>query len=360
MVSDTAPSTRPEPTRAMSKDSSPETLPPTSSVHIPQNSWTDQPPTQSGHTRSRKTKCDGLKPVCTNCIKREFAPGPAYQHLLPETEKYKLANGICLYDIQPKRRGPDRTPGARVRKKARDEPTGQETVPRRRRRNLNDASSGALVESESQHLSSSGHSRPDPTPLSLLVDAANQQQIADAANEGTPIQAPYPPSLPQSSRDDLSSWLTSSSQAPLSSRDSAPALDTSLSSGSSDFVKRHPTHAVPENPARLSSAEDRTTSYGLWDSSAPNPGPIQTDIPHIARSSNPPQPSAASSGSLNFDTEPRISRHRTGSWTQPTSSHFTDSEGYYYDHPRHAEPVSSSEIDNQSYEYLPSAGAFIQ
>ncbi|KAK0487403.1 hypothetical protein IW261DRAFT_1447708 [Armillaria novae-zelandiae] len=68
----------------------------------------DQPPTTQGkprarvyvaciQCRSRKIRCDGAKPVCHNCGRR--------------------TNGSneCTYDPVPKRRGPDKTPGARQR-----------------------------------------------------------------------------------------------------------------------------------------------------------------------------------------------------------------------------------------------------
>ncbi len=48
-------------------------------------------------SRTRKTRCDGAKPVCYNCQKRP-----------PEV-------GECSYEGQPKRRGQDKQPGTRVR-----------------------------------------------------------------------------------------------------------------------------------------------------------------------------------------------------------------------------------------------------
>ncbi|KAG8847229.1 hypothetical protein FRB91_011977 [Serendipita sp. 411] len=369
IASRTTSSTAPEHSVTTNIDLSQEPMLSPSNTHLPASSWTDQPPTQSGQMRSRvfvacqtcrsrKTKCDGLKPVCTNCIKREFAPGPAFQHLLPENEKYKLANGVCLYDQLPKRRGPDRTPGARVRKKTRDEAHEEEKIPRRRRRNLNEDSSNVPVDAGTQHLGPSAPSRPDPTPLTLLVDVANQQQPADTAPDGTPTQSTYPPSLPySSSRDDLSSWLSGGSQPPPPSLHSGRTVDTS--SGSSDSVRRALPRSAPENPDRLSLTGDHAASYQGWEIS-PNPRPPHRDVPHLSRSSIHPQ-SVASSASLNFETEPRISRRRLGSSSQPTSSHFTEPEGYYNDHSRYVEPVSSSsEVYNQSYEYLPSSGAYIQ
>ncbi|KZT51990.1 hypothetical protein CALCODRAFT_487475 [Calocera cornea HHB12733] len=46
--------------------------------------------------RNRKIKCNGEKPICENCVRR---------------------GTICEYDAQPRRRGPDKKPGGRVRKK---------------------------------------------------------------------------------------------------------------------------------------------------------------------------------------------------------------------------------------------------
>ena len=54
------------------------------------------------HSRSRKIRCDGGKPTCTNCIKRSASK--------PHGDEIE-----CSYDAIPKRRGPDRNPGARQR-----------------------------------------------------------------------------------------------------------------------------------------------------------------------------------------------------------------------------------------------------
>jgi len=50
------------------------------------------------HSRTRKIRCDGAKPICHNCSRRSTGSG-----------------GTCSYDSAPKRRGPDKTPGARQR-----------------------------------------------------------------------------------------------------------------------------------------------------------------------------------------------------------------------------------------------------
>ncbi|KAH9854700.1 hypothetical protein C2E23DRAFT_726239 [Lenzites betulinus] len=61
--------------------------------------------------RGRKIRCDGAKPICHNCSRRAENPQ------------------LCSYDTAPKRRGPDRVPGARQRSAG-----GPNEKPRRRRR----------------------------------------------------------------------------------------------------------------------------------------------------------------------------------------------------------------------------------
>ncbi|OSD07202.1 hypothetical protein PYCCODRAFT_1430448 [Trametes coccinea BRFM310] len=61
--------------------------------------------------RGRKIRCDGAKPICHNCSRRAENPQ------------------LCTYDTAPKRRGPDRVPGARQRSTG-----GPAEKPRRRRR----------------------------------------------------------------------------------------------------------------------------------------------------------------------------------------------------------------------------------
>ncbi|KAH9993709.1 hypothetical protein BJV74DRAFT_770667 [Russula compacta] len=83
----------------------------------------DQPPTTQGRPRARvfvacvqcrarKIRCDGAKPVCYHCSQRG-------------------GNEQCSYDALPKRRGPDRIQGARIRGTESKEDDGP---PRRRRR----------------------------------------------------------------------------------------------------------------------------------------------------------------------------------------------------------------------------------
>ncbi|OBZ71009.1 hypothetical protein A0H81_09136 [Grifola frondosa] len=79
--------------------------------------------------RSRKIRCDGARPMCHNCGRR--------------TDLGEL----CSYDPEPKRRGPDRQPGAR------QWPTtavASERPPRRRRRNLGSSSTATGEDTEAQ------------------------------------------------------------------------------------------------------------------------------------------------------------------------------------------------------------------
>lgn len=51
-------------------------------------------------SRNRKVRCDGAKPVCFNCRRRD----PTIV--------------VCNYDQAPKRRGQDKVPGTRIRSSA--------------------------------------------------------------------------------------------------------------------------------------------------------------------------------------------------------------------------------------------------
>jgi len=68
-------------------------------------------------SRTRKIRCDGAKPVCHNCGRRTNG------------------NNECNYDPIPKRRGPDKTPGARQRmaRDVRNEIDSSSSTRRRRR-----------------------------------------------------------------------------------------------------------------------------------------------------------------------------------------------------------------------------------
>ncbi|KAI5121395.1 hypothetical protein M0805_003167 [Coniferiporia weirii] len=57
--------------------------------------------------RGRKIRCDAVRPVCSNCVRR---------------------HEDCQYDAKPKRRGPDKIPGSRMRScKSRKQAMGEES-----------------------------------------------------------------------------------------------------------------------------------------------------------------------------------------------------------------------------------------
>ncbi|KAG6836141.1 hypothetical protein H0H93_010974 [Arthromyces matolae] len=176
----------------------------------------DQPPTTQGkprarvyvacvQCRARKIRCDGAKPVCYNCSKR--------------------VNGgsECNYDAIPKRRGPDKTPGARQRaaKDAKDIYSISEVGPARRGRRP-DTASRSTTSPESQPspdplpLNKSlpdPHSTHNPLPLSspgsdilpTPVDAVLSLTFVDADNpKATKFSPGAVPTVLESSRND---WL---------------------------------------------------------------------------------------------------------------------------------------------------------
>lgn len=65
-------------------------------------------------SRSRKLRCDRLKPQCHHCIRRNRRiPG----------------HSVCEYEDVPRRRGPDRVPGARTRTTKRPPASSQPDPP---------------------------------------------------------------------------------------------------------------------------------------------------------------------------------------------------------------------------------------
>ncbi|KAH6912789.1 hypothetical protein BKA70DRAFT_1097562 [Coprinopsis sp. MPI-PUGE-AT-0042] len=115
----------------------------------------DQPPTTQGKPRSRvyvacvqcrtrKIRCDGAKPQCHNCGRRSTGCND------------------CVYDPVPKRRGPDKCPGARQRMAR----SGSDAAGSRRRRRTARSTSQA---SESTPGDSDSHQEPSSAlePLSL-------------------------------------------------------------------------------------------------------------------------------------------------------------------------------------------------
>lgn len=116
-------------------------------------------------SRTRKIRCDGAKPTCHNCGRR--AGG----------------GGGCTYDAAPKRRGPDKTPGARqrtVRDPSNDPDTDGGAVRRRRRRRDTSASQTSVRSLSLKRTDSYERSSPDSlqspitplpvTPLTPLTD----------------------------------------------------------------------------------------------------------------------------------------------------------------------------------------------
>ena len=358
---------------------------PVAAAAVP-SSWTDQPPTQAGNARARyavyyivynllmiSKQC--LRRLCCmpfsqdkvrwsqarlykaclsfanspaplfrnpslifhslSCLKKDFAPGPPYQEFLPESEKYKLANGICLYDHLPKRRGPDRLPGARVRKKgSKADESGFERVAAVRRRKNDDTDPPfdppfePTKSGSSPKLRSRSHA-PADTPLSLLIDAANHLEAKNTSTHQPPPRLTSSPG--HASPEDVPSWLTGSTglSPPMSHQrlstqsyvliPNATGSDTTIQH--EDTRDHHPYRSIPRS---MQPHGDRT---------------------HILPASDGPN----SSLSVSF-AEPsisRVSRGRHDSWVHQTHSH--TSNGY--------SPPGTQAI---SYEYVPSSGAYIQ
>ncbi|KAI0058726.1 hypothetical protein BV25DRAFT_1810152 [Artomyces pyxidatus] len=63
--------------------------------------------------RSRKIRCDSTRPECNNCLRR---------------------SNECIYDVVPKRRGPDKRPGTRQRSCKKRPTDGSEPQPRKKRK----------------------------------------------------------------------------------------------------------------------------------------------------------------------------------------------------------------------------------
>ncbi|RDX53272.1 hypothetical protein OH76DRAFT_1343377 [Lentinus brumalis] len=100
--------------------------------------------------RNRKIRCDGAKPVCHNCSRR--------------TDNSQ----VCNYDAAPKRRGPDRTPGARQRSVGGS--SGERPQRKRRRVPAQDESGRVYVSHQST--SPDGKSASfSPTTHSFMADA---------------------------------------------------------------------------------------------------------------------------------------------------------------------------------------------
>ncbi|KAH8104576.1 hypothetical protein BXZ70DRAFT_921504 [Cristinia sonorae] len=97
--------------------------------------------------RSRKIRCDGAKPICHNCSRRTGSPST----LPPD----------CTYDTVPKRRGPDRNPGARQRHPGQETSEGGKVRKRRRR---------------------AAHTQPDDGPVKT-VNTLTNGDVADGLDQ---------------------------------------------------------------------------------------------------------------------------------------------------------------------------------
>ncbi|PCH40106.1 hypothetical protein WOLCODRAFT_98280 [Wolfiporia cocos MD-104 SS10] len=115
--------------------------------------------------RTRKIRCNGAKPVCYNCDRR--AEG----------------NKTCTYDVAPKRRGPDKTPGARQRTMG---SSGGEPRRRTRRRNTDVQVNADAEESLTSPASASSHEGFKFRPMTPPMD------VRPIAGSST-IRAPSPP-----------------------------------------------------------------------------------------------------------------------------------------------------------------------
>ncbi|KAF8842166.1 hypothetical protein BDN67DRAFT_899803 [Paxillus ammoniavirescens] len=127
--------------------------------------------------RTRKIRCDGAKPTCHNCTRRT------------------KANDECVYDAAPKRRGPDKMPGARQRM-AREVRQGSESdamASRRRRRKKHGVVSTTQLPADELNAE---EIRPQ-TPSALVLPPLRQPslvldpQLADMQQfHGGPVETP--------------------------------------------------------------------------------------------------------------------------------------------------------------------------
>lgn len=110
--------------------------------------------------RTRKIRCDGAKPQCHNCSRRS------------------KSGDECTYDAVPKRRGPDKTPGARQRM-ARDAHVGSESdvaASRRRRRRKREVSATNTL---SDQTANTDLESDQPQPESLISFPNIPQPVID-------------------------------------------------------------------------------------------------------------------------------------------------------------------------------------
>ncbi|KAI0643016.1 hypothetical protein C8Q79DRAFT_201865 [Trametes meyenii] len=131
-----------------------------------------QPPTAQGKPRARvyvacnqcrvrKTRCDGAKPVCFHCRKRPPEDGEQ-----------------CNYEPQPKRRGQDKAPGARVRKAS-----------KRRRVSAGDSDNSDSDGSCCDHGSSDSTEPSDSLNLHASYENLSEMPSDDSPSEYDPFPA---------------------------------------------------------------------------------------------------------------------------------------------------------------------------
>ncbi|EAU85892.2 hypothetical protein CC1G_02915 [Coprinopsis cinerea okayama7 len=207
----------------------------------------DQPPTTQGkprervyvaciQCRTRKIRCDGAKPTCHNCSRRT------------------TGNNDCTYDSVPKRRGPDKCPGARQRS-ARGA-NGEVVGPRRRRRTT----------------------RSDTT-------ASNSDTNANTISKQAPAVEPLVQALPQSPLDPGPHPINAHANQPHPEQPSHSVPD---------FVKPYP----PECGCHgLVDCPDLLGGYSLTDSRKSSAMPSPTyDYPFDHFSMMPPHPHVETRG----------------------------------------------------------------
>ncbi|PPQ66262.1 hypothetical protein CVT24_007280 [Panaeolus cyanescens] len=118
--------------------------------------------------RTRKIRCDGAKPVCHNCGRRTNG------------------NNECTYDPVPKRRGPDRTPGARQRmaRDARNDDDDSTPQNSRRRRRTRDSLPSDQVEADERQFSTRDSASGDSVQISrsLSTDTGSLSLSAPSQN----------------------------------------------------------------------------------------------------------------------------------------------------------------------------------
>ncbi|KIK93725.1 hypothetical protein PAXRUDRAFT_33882 [Paxillus rubicundulus Ve08.2h10] len=122
--------------------------------------------------RTRKIRCDGAKPTCHNCTRRA------------------KADDECVYDAAPKRRGPDKMPGARQRmaREVRQDSEFDAVASRRRRRKKHGVASTTQLPANELN---AGENRPHTPSASTLQQPslALDPQLADMQQfQGGPVE----------------------------------------------------------------------------------------------------------------------------------------------------------------------------